>query len=47
MKRSLGTELCTLLGPEGGTGIFIFFDKKNPFSVDDAFAALRIMRTRP
>lgn len=22
MKRSLGTELCCLLGPDGGTGIF-------------------------
>jgi len=28
MKRSLGTELDCVLGPDGGTGIFIFWGKK-------------------
>jgi hypothetical protein len=31
MKRSLGTELCCLLGPDGGTGIFLGGKKAAPF----------------
>lgn len=30
MKRSLGTELCCLLGPDGGTGVFLGGEESGP-----------------